>query len=184
MNLGSPFYIAQEQPVPIMKLLADKTGELFLNILLEDGDQLLVQFISNDGEARGKPFKDSLSGLLSTGWTHRSTSTAIGWHRFKNGCLEDAQVSFALHRRFPWGRKVRLPTGEIFRIASYANTNPDGYYMYLSKDNGSALSRKKITPEWELLPRDNLLSLPFYPKPRTQQEIDTIKQYDLWAGGY
>ena len=81
-----------------MQLLADKTGELFLNILKKEGDSVLVQFISNEGELKGKPFKDSLDGLLLIGWSHRSTSTAIGLSRFKQGYLEDARVSYALHQ--------------------------------------------------------------------------------------
>jgi len=167
-----------------MKLLADKTGEQFLTILEQNGDQLLVQFISNEGIPKGQPFKDTLSGLLLAGWSHRMTSTAIGWYRFIHGYLEDAHVSYALHRLFPWGRKVKLPTGEIGRIASYANTNSDGYYMYLSPDDEGELMRRKITPEWVLLPSEKLLALPYFPKPKTQEEIDIIDNFDRWAGGF
>lgn len=92
-----------------MKLLADKTGEQFLQILDEQGDALTVQFISNEGEPKGQPFKDSLKGLKLAGWSHRTTSTAIGISRFKKGYLEDSYVSFALHRLYPLGRKVKLP---------------------------------------------------------------------------
>ena len=55
-----------------MKLLADKTGEQFLQILDEQGDTLTVQFISNEGEPKGQPFKDSLKGLILAGWSHRT----------------------------------------------------------------------------------------------------------------
>lgn len=167
-----------------MKLLANKTGEMFLNILEQDGDKVLVQFITNEGESEGKPFKDSLNGLLVVGWSHRTTSTAIGLYRFKQGYLEDLHVSFALHRLYPMGRKVKLPSGEIFSIASYANTHADGYYMYLSKDEGSILLLLKMTPEWEILPSGKLLCLPYYPKPRTQEELDCIDCFDKWAGGF
>ncbi|NLS12615.1 hypothetical protein HGP28_06820 [Vibrio sp. SM6] len=167
-----------------MKLLADKTGEQFLTILAQDGDNVTVQFISNEGESKGKPFEDSLRGLLLTGWTPRTTSTAIGLARFKQGYLEDAHVSFALHRLYPLGRMVKLPSGDVVRIASYANTNSDGYYMYVEKEGSDELMRLKMTPEWELLPTDKLLALPYYPAPKTQKELDTISQFDAWAGGF
>lgn len=167
-----------------MKLLANKTGEMFLNILELDGDKLLVQFITNEGESEGKPFRDSLNKLLAVGWTHRTTSTAIGLYRFKQGYLEDLSVSFALHRLYPMGRKVKLPSGEIYHIASYANTHADGYYMYLSKDDGGPLLLLKMTPEWKLLPSEKLLGLPYHPKPRTQEELESIDCFDRWAGGF
>ena len=78
-----------------MKLLVDRTGEQFLEIIEESGDSLLVQFISNEGIRKGKPFKDTLSGLFLTGWKPRTTSTAIGLERFKQGKLQDPKVSFA-----------------------------------------------------------------------------------------
>ncbi|MDO6765978.1 hypothetical protein [Agarivorans sp. 1_MG-2023] len=167
-----------------MKLLADKTGEQFLTILEEDGDKLVVQFISNEGLKKGQPFKDSLRSLLLVGWTPRSTSTAIGLYRFKQGYLEDAHVSFALHQLYPLGRKVKLPSGEIAQIASYANTHSDGYYMYLRNTRDQQLSRLKITPDWQLLPSTKLLALPYFPKPKTQQELDVISDYDKWACGF
>ncbi|QIA63131.1 hypothetical protein GT360_06225 [Vibrio astriarenae] len=166
-----------------MKLLADRTGEQFLEILERAEDKVTVQFISNEGEHKGKPFNDSLSGLLLAGWTHRTTSTAIGLSRFKRGYLEDPHVSFALHQLFPLGRKVKLPCGDVMRIASYANTHCDGYYMYL-KDESNIMTRLKITPDWELLPLEDLLALPYYPAPRSQAEMDTIDEFDRWAGGF
>jgi len=167
-----------------MKLLADKTGEQFLNILEQQDDAVLVQFISNEGEPKGQPFKDSLKGLKLAGWSERTTSSAIGLHRFKQGYLEDPHVSFALHQLFPLGRKVKLPSGEIGKIASYANTHADGYYMFLKKAGDSDLTRLKVTPDWELLPSEQLLALPYYPKPRTQAEIDNINEFQEWAGGF
>lgn len=166
-----------------MELLADRTGEQFLEILARDDDKVTVQFISNEGENKGKPFKDSLSGLLLAGWTHRTTSTAIGLSRFKQGYLEDPHVSFALHQLYPLGRKVKLPCGDVMRIASYANTHSDGYYMYL-KDTDDKLVRMKMTPDWELLPTEALLALPYYPAPRSQIELDNIAEFDRWAGGF
>ncbi|GEA58893.1 hypothetical protein [Vibrio comitans] len=165
-----------------MRLLADKTGEQFLEILEQQGDVLIVQFISNEGIRKGKPFKDSLTGLYLTGWTHRSTSTAIGLERFKQGVLQDATVSFALHQLYPLGRKVKMPSGEIATIASYANTHADGYYMYVRMDE--ELHRHRITSEWELLPSEKLLALPYYPAPLTKEEKQTIDDYDTWAGGF
>ncbi|GLS89693.1 hypothetical protein GCM10007916_07600 [Psychromonas marina] len=167
-----------------MKLLADKNGEQFLNIIEEEGDSVVVQFISNQGELKGKPFRDSLSDLMVVGWTHRGTSTAIGLNSFKDGGLEDARVSFALHQLYPMGRKVRLPSGEVVLTASYANTHADGYYMYIRRANTDQLSRMKITPDWVLLPSDKLLALPYYPKPRTQQELDVIDEFERWSGGF
>lgn len=167
-----------------MQLLADKTGELFLSILKKDGDTVLVQFISNEGELQGKPFKDSLYGLLLIGWSHRTTSTAIGLDRFKQGYLEDAKVSYALHQLYPFGRKIKLPSGEIGIVASYANTHADGYYMYLRKINTNTLTLLKMTPDWELLPSKKLLALPYLFKPRTKEELNLINDYDNWAGGF
>ncbi|NOH78378.1 hypothetical protein F0231_01335 [Vibrio sp. RE86] len=166
-----------------MKLMADRTGEQFLEIKSEHGDVLEVQFISNQGEPKGKVFKDSLSGLLLAGWTHRTTSTAIGLHRFKQGYMNDAHVSFALHQLYPLGRKVRLPNGDKVRIASYANTHADGYYMFVC-GNDEKITRMKMSPEWELLPSEKLLALPYYPAPRTQAELDNIDEFDQWAGGF
>ncbi|CAH1523426.1 conserved hypothetical protein [Vibrio owensii] len=167
-----------------MKLLADKTGEQFLQILDEQGDALTVQFISNEGEPKGQPFKDSLKGLKLAGWSHRTTSTAIGISRFKKGHLEDAHVSFALHRLYPLGRKVKLPSGEIVQIASYANTHADGYYMFVRRDDEQELVRMKMSPDWLLMPSEKLLALPYYPRPRTQQELNVIDDFDKWAGGF
>jgi hypothetical protein len=166
-----------------MKLLADKTGELFLEILKKSGDNVQVQFITNEGDYKGQPFSDSLKGLLLAGWSHRSTSTAIGLSRFKKGELEDAHVSFALHQLYPLGRKIKLPCGTILRIASYANTHSDGYYMYLA-DNNDKLTRYKMSPSWEVLPSDKLLALPYYPVPRSKEELINIDEFDLWAGGF
>lgn len=140
-----------------MRLLVDKTGEQFLQILDEFGDVITVQFISNEGIRKGKPFTDSMAGLFLTGWKPRATSTAIGLERFKQGKLEDPKVS-------------------------YANTHADGYYMYVRID--TELKHFKITPEWVLLPSQVLLALPFYPAPKTQQEIDNIDEFDSWAGGF
>jgi hypothetical protein len=167
-----------------MQLLADKNGEQFLNIVEQDGDAVVVQFISNEGEPKGKPFKDSHRGLLLAGWTKRTTSTAIGISRFKQGYLEDAHVSFALHQLYPLGRKVRLHTGEVAKIASYANTHNDGYYMYVVKEGESDLKRLKITPKWDLLPSEELLTLPYYPAKRTKQELDIIREFEQWSGGF
>ncbi|WP_434998989.1 hypothetical protein ACRZ5S_20650 [Vibrio scophthalmi] len=167
-----------------MKLLADKTGEQFLHILSQNDDSVVVQFINNEGLSKGLPFRDSLKGLALAGWTKRTTSSAIGLYRFRMGYLEDAHVSFALHRLYPLGRKVRLPSGEVARIASYANTHSDGYYMYIAKDSDSSLQRYKITPEWELLPSEELLALPYYPMPRTAQELKNIQEFDEWSRGF
>ncbi|PAW11655.1 hypothetical protein B6K85_05885 [Vibrio sp. V1B] len=167
-----------------MKLLADKTGEQFLQILDEQADALTVQFISNEGEPKGQPFKDSLKGLKLAGWSHRTTSTAIGLSRFKKGYLEDAHVSFALHRLYPLGRKIKLPSGEIVQIASYANTHANGYYMFVRRDDEQELVRMKMSPDWLLMPSEKLLALPYYPRPRTQQELNVIDDFDKWAGGF
>ncbi|MEH6451672.1 MAG: hypothetical protein V7782_01400 [Psychromonas sp.] len=167
-----------------MKLLADKTGEQFLNILNQIEDSVLVQFITNEGIPSGKPFQDSLRDLFLAGWTERRTSSAIGLYRFKQGYLEDAHVSYALHQLYPLGRKVKLPSGEVAKIASYANTHSDGYYMYIIQDGNTTLTRKKITPKWELLPAEELLALPYYPLPRTPEELDNIREYEQWAGGF
>ncbi|OBT06004.1 hypothetical protein A9257_02080 [Vibrio cyclitrophicus] len=165
-----------------MKLLVDRTGEQFLEILNESGDTLTVQFISNEGNRKGKPFQDRLSGLFLTGWKPRTTSTAIGLERFKQGKLEDPKVSFALHQLYPLGRDVKLPGGQIATIASYANTHADGYYMFVRlKDE---LTRLKITPEWELQPSAQRLALPYYPAPRTKEELDNIDDFNAWAGGF
>ncbi|WP_117233087.1 hypothetical protein [Vibrio maerlii] len=167
-----------------MKLLADKTGEQFLSILEENGDELKVQFITNEGKIIGQPFKDSKAGLFLTGWRDRETSTVIGLTKFRQGITEDAEVSFALHQLYPLGRKVKLPSGEIYLIASYANTHTDGYYMFLKKSLDSELVRLKMTPEWELQPSEKLLRLPYYPAPKTQAELDNIDEFDAWAGGF
>lgn len=165
-----------------MRLLVDKTGEQFLQILDELGDVITVQFISNEGIRKGKPFTDSMAGLFLTGWKPRATSTAIGLERFKQGKLEDPKVSFALHQLYPLGRDVKLPNGQVATIASYANTHADGYYMYVRID--TELKHFKMTPEWVLLPSQVHLALPFYPAPKTQQEIDNIDEFDSWAGGF
>lgn len=167
-----------------MKLLADKTGEQYLNIIESDGDSILVQFISNEGIPKGKPFRDSMKGLLLVGWTARTTSSAIGMYRFKQGYLEDDHVSFALHQLFPLGRMVKLPSGGTAQIASYANTHADGYYMYLQKSGDSDLTRVKISPEWQLLPSTELLALPYYPRAKTEAEMQVIDEFDLWAQGF
>ncbi|RJG42275.1 hypothetical protein [Motilimonas pumila] len=167
-----------------MRLMADKTGERFLTILEQDGDRILVQFISANGELQGRPFHDSLRSFEMVGWQTRRTSTAIGLQRFKQGYLEDAHVSFALHQLFPLGRKVRLPNGETVTIASYANTHADGYYMYIKIAGKDTLERKRMTPEWQLLPDDTLLALPYYPAPKTPQELANISEFDQWAGGF
>ena len=166
-----------------MNLLADKRGEHFLNIIEEDGDSVLVQFISGEGKFEGKPFNDSLKGLLLAGWSYRTTSTAIGMERFKQGYLEDAHVSFALHRFFRWGSIIRLPSGEIVKMASYANTHADGYYMYVRR-NGGTLSLLKMTPQWQRIPQKKILALPYLFQPRTQKELDDIDAFDRWACGY
>ena len=165
-----------------MKLLADITGEKFLEIIEKSGDSVIVQFISNEGKTKGKPFKDSMYGLSLAGWKERTTSTAIGLKNFRDGNIHDPQVSFALHQLYPLGRKVKLPSGDIATIASYANTHADGYYIYLK--NEGKLKRFKITPEWELLPSEKLLALPYYPAPKTQKEIDNIDEFDRWAAGF
>lgn len=165
-----------------MKLLVDKTGEQFLEIIEESGDLVIVQFISNEGERKGKPFKDSISGLFLTGWKNRTTSTAIGLELFKQGKTQDLRVSFALHQLYPLGRKVKLPSGNIATIVSYANTHIDGYYIYLRDEYG--LKRFKMTPDWEILPSEKLLALPYFPAPKTQQEIDNIDDFDKWAAGF
>ncbi|MFM2587802.1 hypothetical protein [Vibrio sp. TBV020] len=166
-----------------MKLMADRTGEQFLEIKQQNGDELEVQFISNKGDPKGKVFKDSLKGLLLAGWSHRTTSTAIGLKRFKQGYVNDAHVSFALHQLYPLGRMVRLPNGDKVRIASYANTHHDGYYMFV-RSNDDKLVRMKITPDWELMASEKLLALPYYPAPRSQKENDNINEFDAWAGGF
>lgn len=166
-----------------MKLMADRTGEQFLEIKSQQGDEVEVQFISNQGDPKGKPFKDSLKGLLLAGWSHRTTSTAIGLNRFKQGYVNDAHVSFALHQLYPLGRMVQLPNGDKVRIASYANTHSDGYYMFV-RDHHDKLSRLKITPDWTLLPSEKRLALPYYPAPRSQAELNNISEFDSWAGGF
>ncbi|RTZ18114.1 hypothetical protein EJ063_04820 [Vibrio aquaticus] len=166
-----------------MKLMADRTGEQFLEIKSQQGDEVEVQFISNQGDPKGKPFKDSLKGLMLAGWSHRATSTAIGLKRFKQGYVNDAHVSFALHQLYPLGRMVQLPSGDKVRIASYANTHNDGYYMLVRGDDDK-LVRLKMTPDWELLASEKLLALPYFPAPRTQSELDNISEFDQWAGGF
>lgn len=163
-------------------MLADKTGEQFLVIQQEMGDDLIVQFITNDGLLVGQPFKDKLSGLVMSGWRARTTSTAIGLAKFKQGITEDAEVSFALHRLYPLGRKIRLTNGDIASVASYANTHNDGYYMYVRV--GEELKRIKLTPQIELLPSEVLLRLPYYPAPLSQEELDNISDFDAWAAGF
>ncbi len=165
-----------------MQLLVDKTGENFLTLLRVEGDNVLVQFISEHGVKKGKPFNDSLRGLFMVGWHYRETSTAIGLERFKQGILEDQQVSYALHQLYPLGRKIKLPDGNVVRVASYANTHRDGYYMFV-KDNED-IKRLKITPQWQLLPTEELLRLPYFPAPKTEAELKLIDDFDTWAGGF
>lgn len=165
-----------------MNLLADKTGENFLSILSQEKDKVIVQFISEHGVLKGKPFKDSLKSLLMVGWTQRPTSTAIGLQRFKDGYLEDAHVSFALHQLYPLGRKIKLPNNDIVQVASYANTHPDGYYMYVRYNE--KLKRLKISTDWQLIPSEKLLALPYYPLPKTEEEIKNITDFDTWSGGF
>lgn len=167
-----------------MRLMADKTGERFLTILEQDGDNILVQFISANGELQGRPFRDSLRSFEMVGWQPRRTSTAIGLQRFKQGYLEDAHVSFALHQLYPLGRKVQLPSGEVATIASYANTHTDGYYMYIRCQGKTTLERKRMSPQWQLLPDDTLLALPYFPAPKTAEELANIDEFDQWAGGF
>lgn len=167
-----------------MQLLVDKTGEQFLTIVEQHGDEVIVQFITNEGKNKGKPFKDSLKDLFLVGWTWRTTSTAIGLYRFRQGYLEDPQVSYALHQLYPLGRTVKLPSGHLARIASYANTHADGYYMYVEEEESGKMVRYKMTPEWELMPSKKLLALPYFPAPRTQEELDRIAEYDKWAAGF
>ncbi|MBW3695032.1 hypothetical protein EK599_04975 [Vibrio sp. T187] len=165
-----------------MKLLVDSTGEQFLEVVGQIGDSVTVQFISNEGTRKGKPFKDSMTGLFLTGWTQRNTSTAIGLEKFKQGKLQDAQVSFALHQLYPLGRKVKLPCGSVATIASYANTHANGYFMFVRIADD--LIRLRMTPDWKLLPSKSLLRLPFYPRPKTQEELAEIEAFDAWAGGF
>ncbi len=165
-----------------MQLLADKNGEQFLQVHEQDQDRVTVQFMDTFGQLKGKPFSDSLAGLLLVGWTYRSTSTAIGLSKFRQGITEDLEVSFALHQRFPLGRKVKLPSGVIATIASYANTHSDGYYLYVRVEE--RIERHLLTPNWKILPSEELLRLPYYPKPLTQQELNTISEFDSWAGGF
>ncbi|WP_261817133.1 hypothetical protein [Vibrio gallicus] len=167
-----------------MKLLADKTGEQFLQILEQNNDDVIVQFISNEGMEKGVPFKDTLKGLSLAGWSLRTTSTVIGLSRFKQGICQDAHVSFALHQLFPLGRMVQLPNGDKVKVASYANTHSDGYYMYVKASNSQHIQRLKITPDWVLLPDEKLLRLPYFPKPRTEKEWHKINEFDRWAGGF
>lgn len=165
-----------------MIILADKNGEQFLQIQQQTDDRITAQFMDTFGKLKGKPFSDSLSGLLLVGWTFRSTSSAIGLAKFKQGITEDLEVSFALHQAFPLGRKVKMPCGTVVEIASYANTHADGYFLYVHHDGG--MKRYQLTPEWEILPSEELLKLPYYPKPLTQAELNTISEFDQWAGGF
>ncbi len=135
----------------MIKLLADKPGEQFLIVLEENDNKVLVQFISNEGIEKGKHFLDEYRSLFMNGWKERFTSTAIGLYRFKKWHTEDLHVSFALHQLYPLGRKIKLPNNQIAKISSYANTHSDGYYMYLKKENESALTRLKVSIEWKLL---------------------------------
>lgn len=82
------------------------------------------------------------------------------------------------------GRKVKLPSGEIVQIASYANTHVDGYYMFVRREGEQELVRMKMSPDWLLMPSEKLLALPYYPRPRTQKELDVIDEFDSWAGGF
>lgn len=42
----------------------------------------------------------------------------------------------------------------------------------------------KMSPDWLLMPSEKLLALPYYPRPRTQKELDVIDEFDSWAGGF
>lgn len=165
-----------------MKILADKHGEQFLYIQEQNEDAITVQFMDNFGQKKGKPFKDSLASLLLVGWHYRSTSNAIGLRKFKQGVTDDLEVSFALHQTFPLGRKVKMPCGTVANIASYANTHHDGYYLYVRIND--EIQRHKLTPEWEVLPSETLLHLPYFPPPLTESELHTISEFDAWAGGF
>lgn len=165
-----------------MRLLADKKGLHFLNIIKQRGDVVVVQFITELGKPEGKVFNESLKGLMQGGWTARSTSTAIGLDRFRKGFLEDAQVSYALHHLYPLGREVRVSDGRLGTIASYANTHADGYYMYLTINQ--KLIRLQIKPDWQLLASRKLLALPFYPAPKSKAELLEIERFTQWSGGF
>ena len=165
-----------------MQLLSKQYSQEFLQILQQHDEKVVVQFINNVGKKQGKPFTDKLSNLLAVGWKHCNEAIAIGLNKFRAGETNSADVSLALHKVFPFGRHVRLPTGKIGRIASYANTHADGYYMYL-EINGLVQSLK-ITVHWTLMPSNKLLALPYYPAPLTEEEKATIAEFDLWSGGY
>ena len=78
---------------------------------------------------------------------------------------------------------VKLPSGDIATIASYANTHADGYYMFVRLND--ELTRLKITlADWELQPSAQRLALPYYPAPRTKEELDNIDDFDAWAGEF
>lgn len=165
-----------------MQLLSNRNGEDYLRIYEQSGDQLIVQFVDGFGNVQGKPFADKLSSLLSAGWQHCNASLIIGLSKFVNGETQSADVSYALHQMFPLGREVLLPNGVKGRIASYANTHKDGYYMYLQIEG--VLKRLKMDSQWRLLPSLKLLALPYYPAPLSKQEIAIIDEFDKWAGGF
>lgn len=165
-----------------MQLLSDKHAQEFLMIHEQQGDQIVAQFVDYLGRKQGKPFTEKLSNLLDVGWNHCNAAIAIGLEKFRAGETNSADVSYALHKIFPLGRKIRLPNGQIGSIASYANTHADGYYMYLEIEQ--SLHRLKMNDQWVLLPSNKLLALPYYPAPFTKQEKVAIMEFDQWAGGY
>lgn len=165
-----------------MQLLSNKNAQELLVIHEQEGDQIIAQFVDHLGKRQGKPFTEKLSNLLSVGWKHCNAAIAIGLAKFRAGETNSADVSYALHNIFPLGREVCLTNGQIGRIASYANTHADGYYMYLEIDG--LLQRMKMTDKWRLLPSHKLLALPYYPAPHTKEEKAAILEFDQWAGGY
>ena len=165
-----------------MQLLSKKHSQEFLMIIEQNGPKVIVQFIDTLGKKEGKPFSEKLSNLLDVGWNYCDQAIAIGLDKFRAGETESADVSYALHKVFPFGRHVRLPNGKVGRIASYANTHADGYYMYL-EING-LIQSLKMTVQWTLMPSTKLLALPYYPAPLTKEEKATILEFDQWAGGY
>ena len=165
-----------------MQLLSNKNAQELLVIHEQQGDQIIAQFVDHLGKQQGKPFTEKLSNLLDVGWNHCNAAIAIGLAKFRAGEKNSADVSYALHNIFPLGREVCLENGQIGRIASYANTHADGYYMYLEIDG--RLRHLKMTDKWRLLPSKKLLALPYYPAPHTEEEKVAILEFDQWAGGY
>jgi len=165
-----------------MQLLSNKNAQELLIIHEQQDDQIVAQFIDNLGNKQGKPFTEKLSNLLDVGWNHCNAALAIGLAKFRAGETNSADVSYALHKIFPLGREVCLPNKQVGRIASYANTHADGYYMYLEIEG--RLLRLKMTDKWRLLPSNKLLALPYYPAPPTEEEKINIAEFEQWAGGY